>query len=497
MKVFIGVKGNDTYNPNKNHLIELKNSIENIDFDIESIFSEPGNENLIWETAKLGTRLASDTLKAGWKAQKALGRTIKDSRLAWNNRIKPMLKKMLVEFETQLKNIWATYKKYDKKYIQLGKDINATIEVYSRSMTSLPRTHLRYHAFDVNTLVGYMQIIQNYESYVSNILTNKKLFPTPMMSPRQFSQLISNGNINKAQQVVAELSTSVGNLNQNGELGIIRAMWIDKRSELDWFNKLDQRLLEMAISEKSSVTEFTEATILRGLIEKTYQSGGVGENNINEFKRDMFDNKKGYLRCMQRMLNDGIIEKILTKGAESIKKSVKQDLNDMENTIKTALAREMAKTNRDENIRKTEEAKMNKNISNDNNMYKGSQGNKQPQNSEGKLNSIADDLSRGLGPESVDDYGNEALKDFFNKSNSPDPKKGDVKDRYDSQYNPDGTPQSIVELADNYMQAYSILMARITATYTGIVRGTLSATYTLIAESTDIVNLMKSAMEPR
>lgn len=474
----------DNYSGDLSFLSEFKDGYENIKvIDLEKALYEPGTENLIWESAKLAGRLTKDVAVAGYKAQRAAGNIIKDARQHWNRVIKPMIHKVLKEFQTQLQNMWAKYTKYDKKYKELGKEINSVINVFGDSITSIPKTRLSWHAFDANTLVGYMNIIQSYDTYMKAIIENKSLFPNGMVSPKDFARYAESNDVVSAKNAVAGLTEGIGNLNKYGELGMVKVFWEDKRSNFSIFSSFDNKLLKAAVDENTSMTEFVEGTILRGVNEKTFDS-----SNVNEFKQDFLRGNGAYLQVMRNMLNNNLIANVLTKGGNSIKKQTKEELSNMETVVKIALDKQM-------------KSQQNANTANRN--ARNNDEKVEPDKPEFN-NNVADQLKReqekAENQTKADQGTVESFADFFGrnsdgKEEKPTAKKGDVKDRYEGQYSPDSDPISIVELSDNYIQAYTLLMAKASANYSSIVRGTLSATYTLIKECTDIVAFIKSCSQ--
>lgn len=486
MRVQINGIATDKYTGNTEFLGAFKSGFENIDIlDLESAIEAGLEANLIWEAAKLAGSAVKTTTKAAYHGQKAAGTAIKDARLNWNTKIKPAIIKVLKEFQIQLQNMWSTYRKYDSKYKELGKEINTVINVFGGSITSLPRTKLSWHAFDANSLVGYMEIIQNYDEFMTAVQENRALFPNKMVKPNEFANFAQNNNVRAAQDAVNGITEAVGNLKRYGDLGLIRAFWEDKRSPLKAFSKFDKRLMEAAYSEKTSITEFTEATILRGMNEKYFDS-----SNIVEFRNDFLNGSNSYLQCMRAMLNKDIITNILTKGGDSIKKRTKTDLADMEKIVKIGLDKQMRARANNSNANTTQNS--------------GSRSSKKEPNlsdtAEQSLNAdaakAAQQTKLDQGGESVDAF--EAFADFFkskaNSDNGATAEKGKVMDRYEGQYSPDSDPISIVELTDQYIQAYTLLMSNVANNYSSMVRGTLSATYTLIQECTQIVAFMKSAV---
>lgn len=476
----------DSYSGDLTFLSEFKEGYESIDIiDLEQALYIPevGTENLIWETAKLAGGLTKDFAKGAYKAQKQVGSMIKDARQHWNRVIKPMIHRILKEFQTQLQNMWAKYMKYDQKYKELGKEINSVINVFGDTITSIPKTRLKWHAFDAQTLVGYMQIIQSYDTYMKAIIDNKKLFPNGMVSPKEFAKFAEVNDVRGAQNALNSLTEGIGNLNQFGELGMVKVFWEDKRSKFSVFSKFDNRLLKAAVDEKTSMTEFVEGTILRGVNEKTFDS-----SNVTEFRRDFIQGNGAYLQVMRNMLNNNVIANILTKGGNSIKKQTKEELSNMEAVVKIALDKQM----------KSQQNAANQNRNKQNNEDKVDP--KQPQFNDNVTDQLKNDEEKAKAQTKADQGGQEAFSDFFGsksdgKDSKPTAEKGDVKDRYENQYAPDADPVSIVELSDNYIQAYTLLMSKAAQNYSSIVRGTLAATYTLIKECTDVVAFVKSVAQ--
>lgn len=470
----------DRYSGDLSYLSEFKDGYESIEIiNLEQAIYEPATENLIWEGAKLAGGLTKDLAKGAIKAQRQAGNLIKDARHHWNQTIKPMIHKILKEFQTQLQNMWAKYMKYDKKYKELGKEINAAINVFGDSITSIPRTRISWHAFDASTLVGYMNIIQSYDTYMKAILDNKSLFPNGMVSPKEFARYAETNDVVSAKNAVSSLTEGIGNLNQFGELGMVKVFWEDKRSDFSIFSKFDNRILKAAVDEKTSMTEFVEGTILRGINEKTFDS-----SNVNEFRRDFLQGNGAYLQVMRNMLNNNVITNVLTKGGNSIKKQTKEELSNMETVVKIALDKQMKSQQK--------AAASNRTATNEDDKKDV----RKPDFTDNVSSQLKDEQNKAEAQTKADN-GSEAFADFFGrnsdgKEEKPTAEKGDVKNRYDGQYSPDSDPVSIVEISDNYIQAYTLLMAKASANYSSIVRGTLAATYTLIKECTDVVAFIKS-----
>lgn len=481
MKLRINGIETDNYLGDLSFLSEFKEGFENI-IPIDTNDFVIGTEaNLVWEVAKTAARASKDVATGVYKAQKEAGRHIKDAREHWNSTIKPAILRVLKEFQIQLQNMWAKYMKYDQKYKALGKEINSVINVLGKATTSFPRTKLSYHAFDVNTLVGYFEIVKDYDTFMKNIISNKSLFPNGMVGPKEFGQIIERNDVVAGTNAVNALTEGVGNLNKFGELGMVKVFWEDKRSGINIFSKFDNNLLKAAVEEKASMTEFVEGTILRGLVNKTYDT-----SNINEFREDMLRGNGSYLQVMRNMLNNNIIANMLTKGGDSIKKRTKEELSNMETLVKMALDKQMKSQNKTD-------------VRNSNKPEEEQKEQRKPNFTDSTSDQLKNEQAKAEAQTKADkgEESMEAFSDFFKEttdnSNEPTAEKGDVKDRYEGQYSPDSDPTSIVEVADNYIQAYTLLMAKASGNYSSIVRGALSATYTLIKETTQIVAFLKTA----
>lgn len=448
-------------------LIAKLDAMESLEMFEESTV-EGLEASLVWEAAKTAGKIAGAGINAAKTASKQGGTLIKDARTNWVTVLKPKILAFLKEFQHQLSDMWRTMKKYDQKYAELGKEINHAINVYGRSISSLESVSITFHAFDPDVLVGYMNTIQSYDKYMDSIMNTKSIFEGRKVDVASFLECVKRDDSAEAQSIVGALTSAVQSVSEHGDLGLIMKMWQEHGTQ-SIFNKIDRKITQAALSEKISIVEFTQRTILRNELTKDYST-----QNINEFRRDLIIGERSYLGAMRFILNNRVIDKVLQNAGGSIKKRVDTDLKNMDVVVKETLRRKMGDNPKDIN-RETPKDDLNK-------------------ASEEILNAGQKNNIKSTVKPTTDGDGNESFADFF-KPKTSEGFKGDARDKYDNKYEAGQTGEnmSMVEIADQYIHAYSLFMSKVSIAYTGIVRGTLAATYDLVDESYNIVKYLKAA----
>lgn len=503
------------YNCLEDLLLNVYNSdgTENEEFPINVYASEyiEGLEaNIVWDTVKLAGKATKFGIKSVRKAHKAGYRQINNLKLNWNQKIKPLLIKILREFQVQLQIMWGKFRKYDKLYVKLGQEINTVMKVYGRQLEQLPSVTLYYHQFNGQMLRGFAEIIASYEAFMGAIKSSPDLFNGNFVEPQQFAEFVKSNDISKAKNAVDNMSAGMQKMNERGDLSIAYAMMNDSTSDNGAWSKIknffrgedNDRLIRVAIKNKTPLVQFVQIVILRNEMQVAYSN-----KNVDKFKTNFLDRNDSYLPVLATILNRKVLQTVLERGASTIKKETNEDLKTMEEIMSNAqstLDKKNREAQQNENRMKTDEEKnIDKRQSdavtgNGNDPLKEEADNREKDTKNMKDGSLSDtptfyDLFLSEGLEAGNDEFFETKKDMSGADNSSS--SNNQSNDNNNNNDPDGTPAELgmAELCAAYAQTYSIFMSKCTAGYSSIVKGVLAATFTLCKEADSIINTIYSA----
>lgn len=496
-------------------LIE-KPGLEDEDFPL-NVYSPDyiaGVEGIIWDTFKTTGRAVRGTIKTVHKAHKMAYKHVNDMKLNWNQNIKPLIIKILKEFQTQLSIMWGKFRKYDELYTKLGKEISSVINVYGKQLEQLPNITIYYHKFNAKLLRGFAEVISSYDAFMGAIKGSPDLFNGNFVEPKAFAEIVRSNDVNKARSAVDSMSSGMQKLNQRGDLSIAFAMMNDagKNTDSGTWSKIknffvsedNDRILRIAIKNKTPLVQFVQIAILRNEVNKAYNS-----SNVSMFKADILDRNDSYLPVLASILNRKVIQTVLERGATSIKKETNDDLTNMESIVKQAQndldkAKREGKLNDQENDnRQRSDVTGNTGGNNGGNNGGGNNGNgnleSEVKNAENNTNNIKKE-----GPESaipnLYEYlfgsGTEADDEFFKPINDTSAANNNNSSNTSNDNESNNTGSGglgMPELVAAYCQTYSIFMSKCTSGYSSIVKAVLAATFTLCKEADTIVNTIYDA----
>ena len=386
---------------------------------------------------KTGWRATKGTVKAVHKLHKTAYKNAKQLSSKWNTNIKPLIMKFLKEFQAQLQIMWGKFRKYDKLYTKLGKEINSITQVYGRQMNSMRSISLFYHKFNPNALKGYAEAIKDYDAFMGAITGSTELFGGSFVPPKEFANYLRSKNIAKAKECVDSMSAGMSKLNSRGDLAFAYAIINDSDKNISKtnFRKIrecftgpePEQILKTAIKNKSPLVEFVQVSILRKEIEGKYS-----EKDVNKFKNDMLGDA-GFLTVMGSVLNNKVIEKVLTGGGKSIKDQTREDMAAMEDIIRSGMSEQQnnndsmsnkVEAEKDEKARQTSEV-----TGNNSDKQAGTTLEQEVKNAEGNTKSMqSGNQSEEFNPFGYD-IGTEGFFDFFkSKKKEPEIKTITVKE---------------------------------------------------------------------
>lgn len=515
---------NDTDIENLYKIIEEPGCENYEDFPINVYNNEfvAGVEGIVWDTISTTGKAVKGAVKTVHAAHKFAYRQVNNMKLNWAQNIKPLIIKILKEFQAQLSIMWGKFRKYDQLYVKLGKEINTVINVYGKQLENLPNIKLFYHKFNAKLLRGFAEAIGSYEAYMGAIKGAPDLFNGNFVEPVDFAEIVKSGDTTKAKNVVDAMSAGMQKLNQRGDLSIAFAMMNDatKNSGNNAWSKIknffvdvdNDRILRVAIKNKTPLVQFIQIAILRNEVEKTYNA-----SNVNVFKADMLDRNDSYLPVLSTILNRKVLQTVLERGATSIKKETSEEMSEMENIVKVAQDELNARTKKENNERLDKEKEEKNRQRNDvtggtgngngsgsgNNGGNGNDLNKEVENAENNTDNLKEDGSSSFNLYDyffgTEDDGNKNAEFFKPEKDNSAADNGNPGTNNDNSTakndKPDGTPDNMgmPELCAAYVQTYSIFMSKCTAGYSSIVKGVLAATFTLCKEADTIVNAIYDA----
>lgn len=400
-----------------------------------------GLEGLPTDIIKMGWRATKGTVKAVHKAHKTVYKGAKQLSSKWNTNIKPLIMKFLKEFQSQLQIMWGKFRKYDKLYTKLGKEINSVTQVYGKQMNSMRAVSIFYHKFNPNALKGYAEAIKDYDAFMGAITGSTELFGGKFVPPKEFANYLRSKNIAKAKECVDSMSAGMSKLNSRGDLAFAYAIIndSDKNISKSNFRKIrecftgpePEQILKAAIKNKSPLVEFVQVSILRKEIEGKYN-----EKDVNKFKNDMLGNA-GFLTIMSSILNNQIIEKVLNGGGKSIKEQTREDMSAMEEIVRSGVSEQQntATNSNQVDAEKEEKARQSAEVTGNNGNTKGTTLEQEVKNAEGNTKAMQsgnqseefNPFGYQVGTEGLE--GTEGLFDFFkSKKKEPEIKNIKIKD---------------------------------------------------------------------
>lgn len=353
-----------------------------------------GLEGLPTDVIKMGWRATKGTVKAVHKAHKTVYKGAKQLSSKWNTNIKPLIMKFLKEFQSQLQIMWGKFRKYDKLYTKLGKEINSVTQVYGKQMNSMRAVSIFYHKFNPNALKGYAEAIKDYDAFMGAITGSTELFGGKFVPPKEFANYLRSKNIAKAKECVDSMSAGMSKLNSRGDLAFAYAIIndSDKNISKSNFRKIrecftgpePEQILKAAIKNKSPLVEFVQVSILRKEIEGKYN-----EKDVNKFKNDMLGNA-GFLTIMSSILNNQIIEKVLNGGGKSIKEQTREDMSAMEEIVRSGVSEQQNTTTKSNQVdaEKEEKARQSAEVTGNNGNTKGTTLEQEVKNAEGNTKTM-------------------------------------------------------------------------------------------------------------
>lgn len=353
-----------------------------------------GLEGVPTDIIKMGWRATKGTVNTVHKAHKAMYKGAKQLSSKWNTNIKPLIMKFLKEFQSQLQIMWGKFRKYDKLYTKLGKEINSVTQVYGKQMNSMRAVSIFYHKFNPNALKGYAEAIKDYNAFMGAITGSTELFGGKFVPPKEFANYLRSKNIAKAKECVDSMSEGMSKLNSRGDLAFAYAIINDndKNVSKSNFRKIrecftgpePEQILKTAIKNKSPLVEFVQVSILRKEIEGKYN-----EKDVNKFKNDMLGNA-GFLTIMNSILNNQIIEKVLNGGGKSIKEQTREDMAAMEEIVRSGVSEQQntATNSSQVDAEKEEKARQSAEVTGNNGNTKGTTLEQEVKNAEGNTKSM-------------------------------------------------------------------------------------------------------------
>lgn len=502
------------YNCLEDLLLNMYNidGTENEDFPInvyDSDFLASVESNIVWDVVKGAGKLTKNTIKGVKAAHKAGYRQVNNLKLNWSQKIKPLLIKILREFQAQLQIMWGKFRKYDKLYIKLGQEINSVMKVYGRQLEQLPNVTLYFHKFNGKMLRGFAEIIASYEAFMGAIKSSPDLFNGNFVEPQAFAEFVKSNDIAKAKNAVDIMSAGMQKMNARGDLSIAHAMMNSSTATDGAWAKIknfftgedNDRLIRVAIKNKTPLVQFVQIVILRNEMQIAYSN-----KNVDKFKQAFLDRNDSYLPVLSTILNRKVLQTVLERGASTIKKETSEDLKTMEEIMSNAQAtldKQKRETQQKENHMKTEEEKGADNRQSNDVTGKGDplkdaadqMGQDTKNMKEGPESETPTfyDLFLSEGIEAGNDEFFETQKDMSGADNSQSGTNNQSNNN-DNNKN-DGTPEEMgmAELCAAYAQTYSIFMSKCTAGYSSIVKGVLAATFTLCKEADNIINTIYTA----
>ena len=391
-----------------------------------------GLEGIPADLIKTGWRATKGTVKAVHKLHKTVYKNAKQLSSKWNTNIKPLIIKFLKEFQAQLQIMWGKFRKYDKLYTKLGKEINSVTQVYGKQMNSMRSVSLFYHKFNPNALKGYAEAIKDYDAFMGSLTGSTELFGGKFVPPKEFANYLRSKNIAKAKECVDSMSEGMSKLNSRGDLAFAYAIINDndKNVSKSNFRKIrecftgpePEQILKTAIKNKSPLVEFVQVSILRKEIEGKYE-----EKDIGKFRNDMLGNA-GFLTIMSSILNNKVIEKVLTGGGKTIKDQTKEDMAAMEEIVRSGMSEQQNNPDSMSNkvaAEKDEKARQSAEVTGNNGKQSSATLEQEVQNAQSNTKTMKDgNLSEEFNPFGYD-MGAEGFFDFFK------PKKKEVKPKMD------------------------------------------------------------------
>ncbi|MGL5766445.1 MAG: hypothetical protein ACRCX8_12485 [Sarcina sp.] len=360
-----------------------------------------GTEGILLDTVKTAYRVPKEAGKMGKKAYSGLNKQYRNMKNKWKTQYKPLLVKIIKEMGAVLQSMFAKFSKLGSRYHALGQKITHIRKFTLNQIGTLPSgVNIKLHDFEAYVLKGYIEVIADYKVYYEAVLDS--LAPD-YVKPEDIVRHIKSKNIREIEKASKSISEAIGSINEFGEITIPWKMFKDRRygsffkSLINWKPSKDDM--------KGSLSDFVKRTILSKEVDYTFEvNDGDKLKQLGE----------GYLKVVESILNNKVLENALNTGGTSIKSATKELVEDLDQ------------------------------VSNN-------------------MNATA---------ESNDDNNDESRKDPEAKVSQGDPMDNAL---------------------DSYVMNTNNMINKVSVAYTGIVRGTLSAMFDIIAETEFLVNIIENS----
>lgn len=460
MNINIGGISMEQYNSTSCQFEELKYTLENFEVIPYDQFDFLGQEaSILGDMIKGTVKATTGTVRMGVKGVKAANRQWSNLKNKWNQ-IKPQIIKLLKQFALGLQNLWHKFLQYDKKYKALGAKINNIIQFSIRQMQVMPNVKLFYHMFNATFLKGLVDLVSNWPVFVSVIVDGYKGKSSGVFTgrelpmPENVAEAIKKNDLNKLRDLVQDFSNGIGRLNSKGELTL--GLVFDRMFNWNVAANFPNELREKANTGKMGLAEYIKMGVLGEQVQKEY-----GNENKDEFVRDMTGGTDSYLRLVASILNNDILADALKKGGASTKKGTDLLVKELEAVMKNAEVQDKINADKAAQKEKMEERRT-------------------------AQAEISQDMK-----DQASEIGGDRTGQVLDKGQN----FGQISDLQNGIGNSGGGAQedTIAGLADLYSKNYVIFITKLSNTYGNLVRGMLAATYEIISEADTIISTIEAS----
>lgn len=276
-----------------------------------------GTEGILLDTVKTAYKVPKEAGKLGKTMYKGVNKQYNNAKNKWKTKYKPLLVKIIKEMGAVLQSMFAKFSKLGNRYHVLGQKITHIRKFTLNQIGTLPSgVNVKLHDFEAYVLKGYIEVIADYKVYYQSVL--ESLAPD-YVTPEDLVRHIKSKNVREVDRASKSISEAIGSINEYGEITIPWRMFKDRRygsffkSLINWKPSKDDM--------KGSLSDFVKRTILSKEVEYTF------EVNDGDKLKQLGD---GYLKIVESILNNKVLENALNTGGTSIKSTTKELVEELD-----------------------------------------------------------------------------------------------------------------------------------------------------------------------